>query len=736
MNRKLFAKILLFAVIGAFEAAAQAPFTNVPVPFTNQASATVVLTNIQYGWAAWGDYDNDGRLDLLVCGDEWVNVGGSNSYYTNVTQLWHNDGNGQFHQVAIPAPNVGYGSVAWVDYDNDGYLNFMIAGNTSGPSASNLVQLYHNQQNGTFTNVPIPGLVPTSSYSSLPGPFLSWADYDHDGRKDLAIIVPGTGAVQVWHNDGGGSFSQTFTVPALGSSINDRTLSVQWADMASDGWVDLVMCYNNFTNYEIWHNNYTNNALPLFGDAAQIGGVDNIRQTPAIADYTDDGLLDLLIYNDTSTAGSYPDQNLGGYQFSQTGALVYAGELNVSIAGDYDNDGYIDVAVTGSSTNGVAHNNGNGSFTAYSIAGLAGGSGPFLAFGDYDNDGRLDLVTGSSGNPLQLWHNTTPVTNTPPTAPTGLNAVPTANGVVLSWNPASDAQTPTAGLSYNIYVGTVPGTDNYSGAEANLATGWRRVPERGPIQGTNYTMTQMLAGTYYWSVQAIDSAFAGGPFGAEGTFSIPGLAVTPAYCENITASSAVLYSTGTTGGTPTTGYFQWGLTTSYGNTTAPQSLGSKVGAVVPFHQGISGLEAPTFYHFNSVVTNGAAAVYSPDNMFYTDPTVLIGDTNGSGTITATEAGVVFSNYLQGGLMVLTNPAAMGAGKFGFTLTGITGWSLPIEASSDLMHWSNLPAPATLFYKINDPYAISSPQRFYHVGTPLDEATQPAAPLSAGALNGR
>jgi hypothetical protein len=219
-------------------------------------------------------------------------------------------------------------------------------------------------------------------------------------------------------------------------------------------------------------------------------------------------------------------------------------------------------------------------------------------------------------------------------------------------------------------------------------------------------------------------------------FSIPGLAVTTAYCDNITASSAVLYSSGTTGGTPTTGYFQWGLTTSYGNTTAPQSLGSGIGAVVPFHQGISGLEASTYYHFRAVVTNGAAAVYSPDNMFYTDPTVLIGDTNGSGTVTAAEAGMVFSNYLMSGTLVLTNPAPMGAGRFGFSLTVITGWSLPIQASSDLKSWSNLPAPATLSYDINDPYAISSPQRFYRVDTSLEDVIELGAPQRAGALNGR
>jgi hypothetical protein len=135
---------------------------------------------------------------------------------------------------------------------------------------------------------------------------------------------------------------------------------------------------------------------------------------------------------------------------------------------------------------------------------------------------------------------------------------------------------------------------------------------------------------------------------------------------------------------------------------------------VAFRQGISGLTPSSFYHFRAVMSNSVAVAYSPDNLLYTDPNVLIGDTNGSGAITATEAGMVFSNYLQGGLVVLTNLAPMGAGNFGFTLTGITGWSLPIQASSDLMTWSNLPGPATLFYIFTDPYAINSPKRFYRL----------------------
>jgi hypothetical protein len=362
---------------------------------------------------------------------------------------------------------------------------------------------------------------------------------------------------------------------------------------------------------------------------------------------------------------------------------------------------------------GLLLNNGDDSFSTNGLAGLPAGSDPFVTFADYDNDGRLDLFTMSGASPPQLWHNQTPVTNTPPTAPTGLYAIPFTNGAQLSWNPATDAQTPSPGLSYNLRVGTVPGTDNYIAAEADLSTGWRRVVQRGAIQGTNYELTQMPPGIYYWSVQAIDAAFAGGAFAAEGTFAIPGLAITPAYSDNITATSAVLYCSVSSGGTTATGYFQWGLTTSYGNTTAAQSLGSSIGTA-PFHQGITGLQPATYYHFRGVVTNGATSVYSPDTVLYTDPTILIGDLTGSGQISGSEAGMVLSNYFVSSGLVLTNPASLGGGNFQFGLGAISGWSFNVQASSDLTTWSNLPTSATPFYEFFDPEATNSPYRFYRV----------------------
>ena len=140
--------------------------------------------------------------------------------------------------------------------------------------------------------------------------------------------------------------------------------------------------------------------------------------------------------------------------------------------------------------------------------------GATVAWGDYDNDGRLDFfLTG----PSQLWRNNTPITNTPPSAPTGLAMTATTNAVMLSWNSATDDQTPASGLTYNVRAGTTPGGNDLLSAHVNATNGFRRVPAMGnAMLRHSLPLTGLTNGqTVYWSVQAVDTAFAGGPFATE-----------------------------------------------------------------------------------------------------------------------------------------------------------------------------------------------------------------------------
>src|SRR5207244_6914943 len=97
--------------------------------------------------------------------------------------------------------------------------------------------------------------------------------------------------------------------------------------------------------------------------------------------------------------------------------------------------------------------------------------------------GRLDfLLTGYDNDDnyiSQIWRNFTPLTNTPPSAPTGLAMTATTNAVMLSWNSATDGQTPASGLTYNVRAGTTPGGMNLLSAHVNDTNGVRRVPAMG-----------------------------------------------------------------------------------------------------------------------------------------------------------------------------------------------------------------------------------------------------------------
>ncbi len=128
--------------------------------------------------AVWGDYDQDGRLDLFVCGEYHREIPDG----IDLSRLYHNEGNGKFKNVAesagIVIKQVAKGS-AWGDYDDDGRLDLFVS------VFDGDCRLYHNEGDGTFKDVaPDLGLVGPSHRNS----FSCWFwDYDNDGRLDLFV---------------------------------------------------------------------------------------------------------------------------------------------------------------------------------------------------------------------------------------------------------------------------------------------------------------------------------------------------------------------------------------------------------------------------------------------------------------------------------------------------------------------------------------------------------------------
>jgi len=173
----------------------------------------------------------------------------------------------------------------------------------------------------------------------------------------------------------------------------------------------------------------------------------------------------------------------------------------------------------------VWQNTGNGFLNATPTVapGLPGVNESSVAWGDYDNDGRLDfLLTGYSDSGriiAQIWRNIGPTSHPLPASPTDLAVALIGSAVTFRWNPASDPQPPASVPSYNLRVGTTPGGSDIVSPHASAA-GQRRLPALGNAQQSlSFPLAFPLTGPIYWSVQAVDPAFAGSPFAPESSFN-------------------------------------------------------------------------------------------------------------------------------------------------------------------------------------------------------------------------
>jgi hypothetical protein len=158
----------------------------------------VVFTNLSNSAAvAWGDYDNDGFLDAFIS----INPQGKNL-------LYHNNGDGTFTLVTNSVIGSEIGSstgCAWGDYDNDGWLDLFVA-RTGTDSNFNIVAhennwLYHNNGDGTFTKVTSGSLVNEIG----PSFGAAWGDYDNDGFVDLFVsngFIISSANNFLYHNNG------------------------------------------------------------------------------------------------------------------------------------------------------------------------------------------------------------------------------------------------------------------------------------------------------------------------------------------------------------------------------------------------------------------------------------------------------------------------------------------------------------------------------------------------------
>jgi hypothetical protein len=360
--------------------------------FTDVTTKGGVVGNGYSMGVAVGDYDNDGYADIFVTG-----------VYRNT--LYRNRHDGSFEDVTAKAHldrvDPKYGklwavSAAWVDVDNDGWLDLLVADYVQWdpqrePTCGSLQHrlychpsayrgspnlLFRNNHDGTFSDI--------TDASGLAahigkGMGVAIADYDGDGRSDIFVAndsVPNF----LFHNLGGGKFEEVGLL--AGVALNDAGrpvagMGADFRDFDNDGHPDIMLTA------------MVNDTYTLFR---------NTGKAPAFEDYTTHARL------------GFATRRLTGW-----GVGLY----------DFDNDGFKDVFTANSHfagldpylstaaalSNSVFHNLGNGRFedesktagTDFQAVGLYRG----VAFADFDNDGRVDAVVTNINGPVRLFHNTT-----------------------------------------------------------------------------------------------------------------------------------------------------------------------------------------------------------------------------------------------------------------------------------------------------------------------------------------
>ncbi len=489
--------------------------------FTEQSGIT--LNAGLFNNVAWGDYDKDGFIDILIPG-------------IPSTRIYRNNGNNTFtEKTTISLPPVDYGSAAWGDYDRDGDLDIIITGSSSSYPVSNPVtKIFRNDGADIFTEQTSIAITPLF-YSSV-----AWGDYDSDG--DLDILINGaygtapnyTRVSKIYENNGNSTFTEQPQIVLQGLYRG----SVRWVDYDNDGDLDIAMTGAQMEtqfNTEGVFLLYKNNGDKSFTEQTVTGIFRQASNSSTTwGDFDNDGDNDFIM---TARGFMILYRNMGGNNFTTHLDIIlpFQGAC-YSAWGDYDNDGFLDIILTNPGLDTKIYRNTQGKTLPGALSqwfirkdddAVQSIGYSFVNWIDYDNDGDLDfLISKDYGSPSKIFKNNLVMRsalfkpNTPPSVPSGTDYSNTPQGVILRWNSPADNETPKRTLSYNLKIGTTKTNFNITPAHSS-SSGYREVPAMGNAQlDTTYLMINMPAMKYYWSVQAVDQALMGGAWSPVDSFEV------------------------------------------------------------------------------------------------------------------------------------------------------------------------------------------------------------------------
>ncbi len=359
---------------------------------------------------AWGDFNRDGFVDLLLDG----------------AALFRNNGDGTFTNISAEAGTDGIGSSNggyWADYDNDGDLDIFVTSHAE----NHLLRNNEAQGFEDATDMAFGGPLPKNRTEAA-----AWGDMDNDGFLDLYVanferrgVMRALGTPdQVYHNNGNGTFSEVSRSAGIYSEEAMCGRGVAWSDINADGRQDIVVANYRLDPNFLWLNDQTGG----FTDKADFFNVRGHMTDGAFGhsigsvsgDLDNDGDPDLVITNLAHPRYiQYSDKtmvlmNKGNPSFEFINRFDNSGiafeETNSDPAlADVDNDGDLDLYITSVYPGRNAHlylNDGNGRFIDKTwLSGTRLKNTWGAAFADFNNDGFNDLFVASSDGVTLLKNN-------------------------------------------------------------------------------------------------------------------------------------------------------------------------------------------------------------------------------------------------------------------------------------------------------------------------------------------
>jgi hypothetical protein len=453
----------------------------------------------------FGDYDNDGDLDVLLSGLALVGATISTESY-----IYRNDGNGVFTDINADIPGLHSGTADWGDIDNDGDLDFMLTGDV-GSSGSYNTRMVLNDGGDNFSYIDL-GLPDAES-----GAF---CDLNNDGLVDIVLL---NNYVNILLNKG------DYTFESIGIDYPGYTQhqSISFGDFNNDGFNDFSLNgieYDggSFTRNFLYRNNRDNSFTKI-----EMPALENLSGAKtAFQDLDGDGDVDLIAFGYSWTLESAATiilENTGKDQFTEASHnLPKISRAELSFA-DYDNNGHIDIAVSGfnyaydDEETHIYQNQGGWNFTVDENTTFEPNNIFDIEFGDLDRDNDLDLSL--TVNPI--WNNLGHLydnesngnTNSEPTVPQALVSMVKNDSVKLSWDKSEDTETDADLLTYNLYIKR--GDQLIINPGANINSGLNKRVKHGNSGFNNhkeYPVNGYEEGHYFWSVQAIDQGYLSSAF--------------------------------------------------------------------------------------------------------------------------------------------------------------------------------------------------------------------------------